>query len=116
MSFNKVKCKILHLHQNNPRYAYIAGEEQLCREGLGIQVDKKLDMSQECLLADQKVYGGGCPPLLCPHEAPSRVLQPCLRPPRHENMELLEWEQKRVTKMTGGLEHLSYKDRLRKLV
>jgi len=30
-------------------------------------------------------------------------------------MELLEWVQKKATKMIGGLEHLSYEERLREL-
>ena len=38
------------------------------------------------------------------------------RGPQHKNnVEMLEWVQRRATKMIRGLEHLSYKDRLREL-
>jgi len=58
MKFNKSKCQILHLGQDNPDCTYKLGDERLERSpaerDLGVRVDGKLNMNQQCLLAAKR--------------------------------------------------------------
>jgi len=95
MRFNKSECIVLQLGGNNHMQQNRLGERSSAEKDLGVLVDDRLAMSQQCALMAKKANGilgciaqcgqqgeGGDPlPPFCPGEATFRILCPVLGSP-----------------------------------
>ena len=58
MNVNREKCKVLHLGNRNVMHKYRMGDtwlnSSICERDLGVLVDNKLNMSQQCDMAAKK--------------------------------------------------------------
>ena len=134
MSFNVLKCKVMHVGRDNTRAAYFMGGQQLDtteeERDLGVVMSNKLKPGPQCLKAaktgqqvlgqilrafharDKKIYMQLYKTYVRPH---LEFACPAWSPWTAADRDVLEKVQQRAVRQVSGMQGHTYEDKLREL-